>query len=556
MLLTNVCWQIPTRDPLQWVLSGGSSAAGPWTELQAQTTDFPAIAARKTFSGANLCSSSQRIHFLSVVLPEWIPLQATGQARATAAVSGSYCTSLNGLGGGTITQTVANLLPGAIYTLRWFERRPSSTNSFKGLKVSVGSTVVSAAHVVPDSWNEKSVDFDATANTMDIKFEHPVSPTYLLGEWTLGSTGDNCDVACTALGKTCSQEDLHSSNSLLSTDAAFELIMTSLGSPCAAGWAANANSHGTGSAIRPHVNPSTSQCYASDPNRDVSTFDCAANFAARQRLCWCTSPNMLADGSVFVDHISIKMVRDSQCTAGQHVSALYSGTSNYGTNAYSEAVIVSIDYSAKSTVVAWDDKSGTTTVSLMNAKDDSGTPCGDILCCVLTAPCHAVCRLRHVMLRADCVIAACLQVVQRIQSESLLLPDICAQHAHQASLCQASQSTHHQAMVCASHLTPLSLPLTARKSLASAAKQMAHASAGPQIITQIAFLALPQTLPPLWRGRLHRHWLSAHHVGLSCASICAQAQAAIMTIIMFGLALHVTGTLWHLPQPVSPSCPL
>ena len=50
MLLTKFCWQAATRDPVQWVLSGGSSAAGPWTVLQAQTTDFPAIAARSTFS--------------------------------------------------------------------------------------------------------------------------------------------------------------------------------------------------------------------------------------------------------------------------------------------------------------------------------------------------------------------------------------------------------------------------------------------------------------------------------------------------------------------------
>ena len=50
MLLTNVCWQNADRDPVQWVLSGGSSAAGPWIKLHAQTTDFPTIAARSTFS--------------------------------------------------------------------------------------------------------------------------------------------------------------------------------------------------------------------------------------------------------------------------------------------------------------------------------------------------------------------------------------------------------------------------------------------------------------------------------------------------------------------------
>ena len=179
MLLTNVCWQIPTRDPVQWVLSGGSSAAGPWTELQAQTTDFPAIAARKTFSGANLCSSSQRIHFLSVVLPEWIPLQA---------------------GDG----------------------------------------------------------------------------------WTLSSLGGSCNDACTALGKTCSQEDLHSANSLLSTDEEFQLIMTSLGSPCPA----MSHDWGTQSDV-PNIAPPHNKCHAPDADRDVSTFNCARTNSAVQRLCWC-----------------------------------------------------------------------------------------------------------------------------------------------------------------------------------------------------------------------------------------------------------------------------
>jgi hypothetical protein len=84
----------------------------------------------------------------------------------------------------------------------------------------------------------------------------------------------------------CSQEDLHGANSLSSTDAGLEAIMSALGRPCSG---APVHGESGGGRNAPLIKSHTSKCYASGADRDMNTFDCeASNRAANsQRLCWC-----------------------------------------------------------------------------------------------------------------------------------------------------------------------------------------------------------------------------------------------------------------------------
>ena len=73
----------------------------------------------------------------------------------------------------------------------------------------------------------------------------------------------------------------------MNTDEEFELIMTALGSPCAAGWENNGHNYGTSTNV-PNVAADGSSCNAPDADRDISTFDCAADWnGGVHRLCWC-----------------------------------------------------------------------------------------------------------------------------------------------------------------------------------------------------------------------------------------------------------------------------
>merc|ERR1712118_629226 len=115
-------------------------------------------------------------------------------------------------------------------------------------------------------------------------------------------------MACAASGRKCEELGLYAHNAEIETQAKMEQILKH---NCSF-------AYDVSRPIDPVV-PSIgfggddSYCFASGPNRSISTFDCAAWSSGIKRLCYCevTGKNGAAEGSTAAAEVDIQYLRIS-----------------------------------------------------------------------------------------------------------------------------------------------------------------------------------------------------------------------------------------------------